>query len=85
MTVLCTSCLSKYAPFTHECEIKTIIPISGCVECGVVDDRFNGSFRVSLYGGDPREYSTRSALRDLMCGADSNQRAADLATMLEKP
>lgn len=53
MTTLCEKCF----PNSKLYEIKTIIPIRSCEECGNYDDRKNGGIPCHVFIGDPRKRS----------------------------
>ena len=51
-TTLCQQCFPQWEQF----EVKTIVPLSPCVECGAMDDRRRKWGAVChLFPGDPRE------------------------------
>lgn len=50
MITLCTQCLPDDKPR----EVYTMIPLTGCEECGVYDKRYKGGPTVHGYRVDPR-------------------------------
>ena len=55
LTTLCEKCFQNPDKDGNEYEVKSIVPLTPCMVCGVRDQRMENGIKVRLYGGDPRD------------------------------